>query len=196
MSNLLLKDIDVSNFRSIRGRVRTPLDARVVLIHGENGAGKTSLLSAIELALTGRISSLKRVDPTYTKQLLHKSSTSGSVVVRVASDGEPGRSADDEDLATYRTELSKTGVQSTNTLDDRRAAFFSERAFLPQAMLSQLLQIYQEAEPSASSPLANFVSELLHLDRLDALEAGLKHFHDVRNVRKVGGMKFCNFASS
>ena len=42
MSNVILKELDVTNFRSIRGHVHVPLDAKVVLIHGENGAGKTS----------------------------------------------------------------------------------------------------------------------------------------------------------
>ena len=44
-----LKSITVTNFRSIKGSVTVPLDAPVVLIHGQNGTGKTSLLSAIEL---------------------------------------------------------------------------------------------------------------------------------------------------
>jgi exonuclease SbcC len=49
-----LEAITISNFRSIRGSVTVPLDAPVVLIHGLNGAGKTSVLAAIELALTGQ----------------------------------------------------------------------------------------------------------------------------------------------
>jgi exonuclease SbcC len=71
MTDLLLKELDVTNFRSIRGHVHAPLDAQVVLVHGENGAGKTSLLSAIELALTGGVQSLRRADAGYapTKSL-------------------------------------------------------------------------------------------------------------------------------
>ena len=45
-----LKSITVTNFRSIKGAVKVPLDAPVVLMYGQNGAGKTSILSAIELA--------------------------------------------------------------------------------------------------------------------------------------------------
>jgi hypothetical protein len=62
VTDLLLKELDVTDFRSIRGHVHAPLDAKVVLVHGENGAGKTSLLSAIELALTGSVQSLRRAD--------------------------------------------------------------------------------------------------------------------------------------
>ena len=44
---LLLKSITVTNFRSIKGSVTVPLDAPVVLIHGQNGAGKTSILARL-----------------------------------------------------------------------------------------------------------------------------------------------------
>lgn len=50
-----LKSVTVTDFRSIRGTVTVPLDSPVVLIHGQNGSGKTSLLSAIELGLTGKL---------------------------------------------------------------------------------------------------------------------------------------------
>lgn len=176
MSDFILRSLDVSNFRSIRGQIHAPLDAKVVLVHGENGAGKTSLLSAIELALTGRVQSLERVDPGYEKQLLHRSATEGSVLLKALA----GTSEQ-----SFKAILNAAGSKSINTLDEHRAAFFRERAFLPQALLGQLLQIYQDAGDDAASPLAQFVSKLLGLDRLDALEAGLKPLADVRNVRKI-----------
>ena len=58
-----LYQISLENFRSIDRKVEVRLDAPVVLIHGQNGVGKTSLLSAIELALTGAIPSMERSDP-------------------------------------------------------------------------------------------------------------------------------------
>lgn len=176
MSNLNLKSIDINNFRSIRGQVHAPLDAKVILLHGENGAGKTSLLSAIELVLTGNVQSLERADPAYQKQLLHRSASEGSILLKaVAQQSEQ----------TFSAVLTKAGSRSISTLNDVQAAFFRERAFLPQALLGQLLQIYQDAGNDAASPLAQFVSNLLGLDRLDALEAGLKPLADVRNVRKI-----------
>lgn len=175
MSDLQLKGLDISNFRSIRGQIYAPLDARVVLVHGENGAGKTSLLSAVELALTGRVQSLERADPGYGKQLLHRSATEGSVLLRTFAESSE---------QSFKAALDTAGAQSISALDNQRAAFFRERAFLPQSLLGQLLQIYQDAGNDAASPLAQFVANLLGLDQLDALEAGLKPLADVRNVRK------------
>ena len=171
-----LCDLEIVNFRSIRGKLNAPLDSKIVLIHGENGAGKTSLLSAIELALTGRVVALRRADPNYAAQLLHRDATAGSVEVRMTGAEGP---------ATYRSTMEATGLSVGATLDADLAGFFAERCYLPQSLLGQLLQIYQESELGASSPLARFVGDLLGLDRLDALEAGLKSLSDVRNVRKI-----------
>jgi len=175
VSDLILKSLDINNFRSIRGQIHAPLDANVVLIHGENGAGKTSLLSAIELALTGKIQSLERADPSYQTQLVHRSANESDVILKTQVGGVE---------QSFKAALSAAGVHSVATLDKRRGTFFRERAFLPQSLLGQLLQIYQDSGSEAASPLAQFVATLLGLDQLDALEAGLKPFADVRNVRK------------
>lgn len=171
-----LVGIDIANFRSIRGRIHAPLDAKVVLIHGENGAGKTSLLSAVELALTGRVDALRRADPNYQLQILHKKAVDGFAEVAVSTMNGQN---------TYRAEFSTEKVSPVRTLASEAAEFFGERAYLPQSLLGQLLYIYQESGSDASSPLARFVSKLLGLDRLDAIEAGLKPLVDVRNVRKT-----------
>jgi exonuclease SbcC len=176
MSNVILKELDVTNFRSIRGHVHVPLDAKVVLIHGENGAGKTSLLSAIEYGLTGNVLALHRADPEYAKHLLYRSASEGKVTIKTDSDGEEKR---------FDAVFDEKGAHSRSRLDPKEASFFSERVYLPQSLLSQLLQIYQESRSDADSPLAKFVGDLLGLDRLDALEAGLKPLGDVRNLRKV-----------
>lgn len=175
MSDSVLKSLDITNFRSIRGHIHAPLDAKVVLVHGENGAGKTSLLSAIEFALTGQVQSLLRADPNYQRQLLHRSADEGSVTLRALNAAEQ----------TFSATFDPAGATSGNALAEPLAAFFKERAFLPQSLLGQLLQIYQDAGNDAGSPLAQFVGKLLGLDRLDALEAGLKPLVDVRNVRKT-----------
>lgn len=175
MSELNLQGLDITNFRSIRGHIHAPLDAKVVLVHGENGAGKTSLLSAIELALTGGVQSLLRADPAYAKQLLHRSAEEGSVQLKCLDGGN---------AREFGVTLTASGLGAASALGEPLAGFFRERTFLPQSLLGQLLQIYQESGNDADSPLARFVGKLLGLDRLDTLEAGLKPFGDVRNVRK------------
>lgn len=169
---MLLRELEIINFRSIKGRLFAPLDANIVLVHGENGAGKTSLLSAIELALTGRVMSLERADPAYQSQLLHWS----------AEDGQINLSTDEK--SSFKANLSRSGATAPTILPDRTASFFSERCYLPQSLLGQLLSIYQTSNEEIDSPLARFVSELLGLDRLDALDVGLKPLADLRNYRK------------
>lgn len=176
MSEFILKSLEVHNFRSIRGRIHAPLDAKVVLVHGKNGAGKTSLLSAVELALTGGVQSFKRADPEYQLQLMHRLSEEGSVTL-LAQNG-----IEEE---CYKSVLNINGAETLASLDKRRANFFQERVFLPQSLLSRLLQIYQESGSDTESPLAKFVTGLLGLDRLDALELGLQPLADIRNVRKI-----------
>lgn len=173
---LRLAELEIVNFRSIRGRIEAPLDADVVLVHGENGAGKTSVLSAIELALTGHIASLSNADTAYQKQLLHRGQASGTVRVTTATG---------EVIQRFHTELTKDGLKAGPTLDPALASFFTERSYLPQSLLHQLLQIYQRSGSGLDSPLAKFVGTLLGLGSLDALEAGLNPTGDVRNIRRI-----------
>src|SRR5580698_10165104 len=86
-----LKTLSVEDFRSIRGPVSVSLDAPVVLIHGPNGTGKTSLLAAIEFALTGTVPSLHRMDPNCVHYLPHKDATNGRGKIRLEVAGLPGK---------------------------------------------------------------------------------------------------------
>lgn len=176
MSVAMLQSLDITNFRSIRGSVHAPLDAKVVLIHGENGAGKTSLLSAIELALTGRVIALERADPSYASQLLRFGAANGRISLQTTGLA---------DANLFESKLARAGVSSGALLPLLASSFFSERCYLPQVLLGQLLQIYQDSDSSPDSPLARFVTELLGLDRLDAIETGLGPVADLRNFRKV-----------
>ena len=176
MTDIQLQELQITNFRSIKGLVHAPLDAKVVLVHGENGSGKTSLLAAIELALTGLVASLRRADPNYRAQLLHRAAEGGLIELRTL--GLP-------DTNHFKTLLTKTGIEQIGTLPVGLASFFSERCYLPQSLLGQLLQIYQDSDSAPDSPLSRFVSELLGLDRLDAIETGLLPVGDIRNLRKT-----------
>ena len=171
-----LKKLVVENFRSIRGEITVSLDAPVVLIHGQNGTGKTSLLAALELALTGAVPSLQRADPEYLQHLPHK-----------GAEDQKGKVQLDADLngvsAASHIEVSRTAISGSPLLTGSGSGFFSERCFLAQATLSRLLEIYQHQDNRRSdSPLTRFVKELIGLDRLDALVEGL---HPVGNVRRL-----------
>jgi DNA repair protein SbcC/Rad50 len=171
-----LNKLEIEHFRSINDPVTLRLDAPVVLIHGHNGAGKTSLLSAIELALTGVVPSLERADPTYGTQLLHYGSLRGRVALDYSTDDGP---------ASAEVELGRNSFERKGGLQKSQAQFFSERCFLAQSLLSQLLTIYQQSGSDLESPLSRFVNELLGLDRLDALERGLRPCLDLRNTKKI-----------
>jgi|SRR5277367_3955671 len=133
--NPLLKSITVTNFRSVKGSVTVPLNAPVVLIHGQNGSGKTSILSALELVLTGQVPSLARLDPDYLSNLIHKEADEGRVTATV--DGLNGVSRPTD------ITIGRTGVLGDALLSPDRAHFYSERCYLAQATLGRLLEIYE-----------------------------------------------------
>lgn len=178
MTSILLDKLEISNFRSIRGTLTAPLGASTVLIHGENGAGKTSLLSAIELALRGGIEFLELADKDYRRQLLHHGAGAGRVLLETLGLERANR---------FETTIGPQGATTVSKLDDGLRHFFEERCYLPQSLLNQLLKLYQESGADAESPLAAFVSELLGLKRLDAIELGLAPADDIRNLRKAAG---------
>src|SRR5262249_17723441 len=93
MTSARLKNLLITNFRSIRGTVAVPLDAPVILLHGTNGMGKTSVLSAIELALTGQIAHLERIDKDYGKHLLNTEANEGSIAIVTSGLDEIGNDA-------------------------------------------------------------------------------------------------------
>ena len=173
-----LEAITLTNFRSINAPIRVPLDAPVVLIHGQNGTGKTSILSGLELALTGDIPSLRRVDGDYQHHLVNK----GAEIARldlVARGLPDGRSETTVTVAANRM----TGIP---LLSAELAKTYSERCYLAQATLGRLLEIYQgQNAQSSSSPLTLFVKELLGLDVLEAIVDGLHDAGDVRRIRNA-----------
>lgn len=173
-----LRSIEIENFRSLTKTGEVSLDAPVVLIHGPNGAGKTSLLSGIELALTGEIPSMQRTDSNYKKHLLKYGAEAGRISLTISQDEGPTPKR-------VVVDLNQKDIRVEGRLQPALAQFFSERCFLAQSTLSQLLTIYQQSNTGIDSPLSAFVRELLGLDKLDALERGLEPALDIRNTRKI-----------
>ena len=159
---------------SVRKTIRRRPGPEQMSCNTANRHSARCLLSAIELALTGGVQFLRRADPVYDAQLLHRGTKGGSVEVKTSL----------PHVGEFKQQFSSSGISIGRALDHATAAFFAERAYLPQSYLGQLLQIYQESASDANSPLAKFVGSLLGLDQLDALEAGLTPLTDVRNVRK------------
>jgi hypothetical protein len=166
-----------SNFRRLAGNLQVPLDAPIVLIHGPNGTGKTSILSAIELSLTGSIQSLERLDERYLAHLPCFGESYATVQIQTGNSGSP--------LLGDVMTVGSTGVDGTPALDPLRRQFYSERCYLDQVSLGRLLEMYQHTEANRESSLARFVNELLGLDSLDALISGLigvTHVSKLRNL--------------
>jgi len=177
MTGPRLTSVVISDFRSIRGSKCIPLDGPIVLIHGPNGTGKTSILSAIELAATGNIEALQRSDPQYRRHLHHHDANRAEVTLTVSGLLGSG--------GTARVVSSAGNLEGRPLLDVAMRSFFTERCYLAQATLGRLLELYQNAPSRGISPLTQFVKDLLGLDHLDALIEGLKATGNIQSLRRI-----------
>lgn len=173
-----LKFLKVEDFRSIRGPAGVSLDAPAVLIHGPNGTGKTSLLSSIELALTGSVPSLARLDRDYMAYLPHKLAKNGLGRVSIQAEGVGSKTE-------ASLEINGQAIVGSALLDGDQSRFYLERCYLAQVTLGRLLEIYEHQDNrDTASPLTRFVKEMLGLDALDSLIDGLHAAGDVRRFRE------------
>lgn len=179
MTDVPIRSITISDFRRLEGTRTLPLDAPIVLIHGANGAGKTSVLSALELGLTGQIRSLQRQDPRYTAHLPTLGQDFATVRVEV------DRSFADSDSPAAPLTAGGSRIEGAPALTAEAANFYGERCYLDQASLGRLLELYQHREGKQESALAQFVNELLGLEQLDALRTGLSAANDLRSLKKL-----------
>lgn len=172
-----IASLTVTDFRSIRGTVTVPMDSPVVLIHGRNGAGKTSLLSAMELGLTGNLASLSRLDSQLREHLVHKEAVSRRASVAIGVHGLG------VDFPAGHFDIHGNRFAGKPALDSVLTRHFSERCYLAQSTLTRLLEFYEDKGANGTA-LTRFVKELLELDALDALIDGL---HDAGDVRRLRG---------
>jgi exonuclease SbcC len=178
MTGLPLRSIFISDFRRLEGHRTLPLDAPVVLVHGPNGAGKTSVLSALELALTGEVRSMRRHDPRYTAHLPYHGQDFATVRVDIGDE----LAANNEPVTMT---VAGSRIEGAPALSREAAQFYTERCYLDQVSLGQLLELYQYREGKEESALARFVNELLGLEQLDALRTGLSDATDFRRLKKL-----------
>src|SRR4051812_5383485 len=122
-----LESIAITDFRSIKGTVTLPLGAPVVLIHGANGTGKTSVLSAIEMALSGQVVALRRSDSNYFLHLPHRESTEARIVLSTS------RGSEGSGPTSVNMTVTTKGPQTAPLFNNSRARFFAERCYLAQS---------------------------------------------------------------
>lgn len=178
MRDLPIRSLMLSDFRSIEGTRVLPFDAPVVLIHGSNGTGKTSVLSALELALTGAVQSMARQDDRYIAHLPYFGQAYATVRADVAEYLQAGSTG-------VPLTVGGTRIDGPYALTEEAAKFYAERCYLDQASLGRLLEFYQTRVGQEESALAKFVNELLGLEKLDALRAGLSDANDLRLLKKL-----------
>lgn len=178
MSDVPVRRLVVSDFRRIEGTREFPLDAPVVLIHGPNGTGKTSVLSALELALTGEIRSMARHSEQYRAHLPFLGQPHATVRVDVSPDIQGGMSG-------APLTVSGSRLEGAPALSQAAAKFYTERCYLDQSSLGRLLDLYQARESNEQTALEKFVNELLGLEKLDALLSGLTDANDFRLLKKL-----------
>lgn len=177
MSELRLAELVVENFRSISGRCVIPLDGSITLVHGANGAGKTSLLSAIELAATGRVGFLEDQSGDARALLRNHDFQLGSVRLSLADHSNAPR------VGSF--ELNGDHVAGNAALTPAEQTYFLERSFLPQTALGRLLESYTETGKQVDTALVRFVKSLVGLNELDALIDGLHASGDRRRSKKI-----------
>jgi len=177
MSELRLAELVVENFRSISGRCVIPLDGSITLVHGANGAGKTSLLSAIELAATGRVGFLEDQGKDTRSFLRNHDYELGSVRLSLSDRSNASR------VGSF--ELSGDRVVGNAALTTAEQTYFLERSFLPQTALGRLLESYTDTGKQVDTALVRFVKSLVGLDELDALINGLHASGDRRRSKKL-----------
>lgn len=165
-----LETISITDFRSVRGTVSVPLGAQIVLLHGANGAGKSTVMSAIELSLTGIVSDLEAED---RRHLVHRGTKGASINVTTAGQ---------QNTVTLRRDGRMSGEPLLPPEDGR---FLAERCYLRQRTLGRLLELYEEPSGGGDSPLTVFVKDLLGLDELEALVDGLDPVGDIRRLRNA-----------
>jgi DNA repair protein SbcC/Rad50 len=136
-------------------------------------------LSALELGLTGKIGHLATNGDGYQAYVTTLDTDRGSVELTTTQPHKEG--ARTGGSLNFSDDL----FAPTPLLDLGDAKFFAERCYLPQATLGRLLELYDDLETNTTSPLTQFVKELLGLDPLDALVDGLYPAYNVIRVRNL-----------
>jgi exonuclease SbcC len=167
----VLQKIQLENFRQYAGRVSVDLDGDFVLVYAPNGYGKTSLLSAIELAVTGDVQDLKKYSSDYPACLNHQPA-SGDASVRLTL------SPSGRESVTAAVSVGRGGIRADASVSSEWAERFNQRSYLSQERLRWLL------EPGdKGGPLARVLQKMLGLDLAENLSEGLRAAANIGTLR-------------
>ena len=182
--SFFLRGLVLDGFRVFGGaEVSVPLDANVVLVHGGNASGKTSLLQAIELGLSGRVDELASLAGDYPGVLCHQWAERPC---RVNLEFDVGA-----ERRAHRVVIDEHGVRTDDgePLRGRLRSGFLGRSLLTQRGLGGMIERLQGDDPKTKeSKLVSFLRAAVGLDRLEAATTGL---HDALDKRRV-----CNLSPS
>jgi hypothetical protein len=177
-----LRRLTLKNYRLSAERVISLAPARVHLLHGANGSGKSSVAEAIELVATGKIERLELAGETnYDKVVRHRQrpDQAAEIVVEYQDDSAPTafrvvpagiESPIDPDVDASSFRLDQPLMDRLVGLSPNARAQIFSRAFFPQAMPS--LQRYEKASELHQAALAKLqrVVEGLNLARQTLVE--------------------------
>lgn len=180
-----LNEIEISGFRAFANPIEIDLDADVIIVTGENGQGKTSLLDAIHWALIGDISRLgKEFDPVsvYSDtgearvELSFETNTNNLVkVIRSEIKGE-SRVFISIDGNNYEGSKAKLKILETfwpSALSSSDETHSFEEAFTRSVYLQQDL-VRQFVDADDRQDRFNAISELIGVGRITELQVLLE----------------------
>ncbi len=176
---MLLKKLKLSNYRQFSGdhilNLSTTSATNVIVIHGENGAGKTSILNAFKWCLYGKTDFDSGEELLVSESAIFKAALNDRIQVVVELQFE-----DEGELFAVRRELTyqKTGPLKAETIGkpivrvDYTEHSASKLAHNPQVRINQIL-------PEEMQPYFFFNGE-----RIEKL-AGASNSFEIRNAIKV-----------
>ena len=118
-----LKSVEIENYRAIE-KLKLPLDPSLTVLHGDNGYGKTSVLSAIAVGLghEGMLGPFLEVFIDFCEEdwregagspRVSLTSTDGNVFERQGTRSESERKKAEEEMSAHRENLEKALVENS-----------------------------------------------------------------------------------
>jgi len=135
---LHIQSLEISGFRGINRSLRFGTDGKSLLLVGENGVGKTSILQGIEWGLLGEVAFLEGDEFKREDALVNLFNENGVAGVKIAIKDEKGASLE---MVRERKRLSRTKGRSSIVLNVDGEGYKAKSA---EAKLVELLEFSPE----------------------------------------------------